>query len=92
MDAHLLDKIVNNDARLQKAISRLNGKQSNDVILTLRDADIVRLVRGITINRAIKYLAKNQADKQVKKALIELARHKDTIDGVDFMFNTGFGL
>lgn len=80
------------DTRLQKAISRLNGKQSNDVILTLRDADIVRLARGVTINRAIKELAKNQADKQVKKALIELARHKDTIDGVDFMFNTGFGL
>jgi hypothetical protein len=57
------------DTRLQKAISRLNGKQSNGVILTL-----------------------NQADKQVKKALIELARHKDTIDGVDFMFNTYFGL
>jgi hypothetical protein len=81
-----------NNTRLQKAISRLNGKQSNDVILTLRDADIVRLARGVTINRAIKDLAKNQADKQVKKALIELARHKDTIDGVDFMFNTGFGL
>jgi hypothetical protein len=81
-----------NNTRLQKAISRLNGKQSNDVILTLRDADIVRLARGVTINRAIKELAKNQADKQVKKALIELARHKDTIDGVDFMFNTGFGL
>ena len=83
---------MNNDARLEKAISRLNGKQSNDVILTLRDADIVRLARGVTINRAIKELAKNQADKQVKKALIELARHKDTIEGVDFMFNTGFGL
>lgn len=83
---------MNNDARLEKAISRLNGKQSNDVILTLRDADIARLARNITINRAIKDLAKNQADKQVKKALIELARHKDTIDGVDFMFNTGFGL
>ena len=83
---------MNNDARLEKAISRLNGKQSNDVILTLRDADIARLARGVTINRAIKDLAKNQADKQVKKALIELARHKDTIDGVDFMFNTGFGL
>ena len=80
------------DTRLQKAISRLNGKQSSDVILTLRDADIARLARNITINRAIKDLAKNQADKQVKKALIELARHKDTIDGVDFMFNTGFGL
>ena len=83
---------MSNDTRLEKAISRLNGKQSNDVILTLRDADIVRLARNITINRAIKDLAKNQADKQVKKALIELARHKDTIDGVDFMFNTGFGL
>jgi hypothetical protein len=81
-----------NNTRLQKAISRLNGKQSNDVILTLRDADIARLARNITINRAIKDLAKNQADKQVKKALIELSRHKDTIDGVDFMFNTGFGL
>lgn len=80
------------DTRLQKAISRLNNKQSSDVILTLRDADIARLARNITINRAIKDLAKNQADKQVKKALIELARHKDTIDGVDFMFNTGFGL
>lgn len=83
---------MNNDARLEKAISRLNGKQSNDVILTLKNADIARLARGVTINRAIKELAKNQADKQVKKALIELARHKDTIDGVDFMFNTGFGL
>ena len=83
---------MNNDTRLEKAISRLNGKQSNDVILTLRDADIVRLARGVTINRAIKELAKNQADKQVKKALIELARHDNTIDGVDFMFNTGFGL
>ena len=80
------------DTRLQKAISRLNGKQSSDVILTLRDADIARLARNITINRAIKDLSKNQDDKQVKKALIELARHKDTIDGVDFMFNTGFGL
>ena len=36
--------------------------------------------------------AKKQADKQVKKVLIELARHDNTIDGVDFMFNTGFGL
>ena len=83
---------MNNDARLEKAISRLNGKQSSDVVMTLKDADIARLARGVTINRAIKDLAKNQADKQVKKALIELARHKDTIDGVDFMFNTGFGL
>ena len=81
-----------NNTRLQQAISRLSGKQSNDVILALKNADIARLTRNITINRAIKDLAKNQTDKQVKKALIELARHKDTIDGVDFMFNTGFGL
>ena len=80
------------DTRLQKAISRLNGKQSNDVILTLKNADIARLARGVTINRAIKDLAKKAPDKQVKKALIELARHDNTIAGVDFMFNTGFGL
>ena len=80
------------DTRLQKAISRLNGKQSNDVILTLKNADIARLARGVTINRAIKDLAKKAPDKQVKKALIELARHDNTIQGVDFMFNTGFGL
>jgi hypothetical protein len=60
--------------------------------MALKDADISRLVKGCTINAAIKQLAKKQPDKAVKKALIELARHKDTIDGVDFMFNTGFGL
>ena len=81
-----------NSTRLQKAISRLTGKQSSDVILTLKNADIARLMRGVTINRAIKDLAKKQPDKQVKKALIELARHDNTIQGVDFMFNTDFRL
>ena len=81
-----------NNTRLQKAISRLSGKQSNEVILILKDADISRLIRGCTINRAIKDLAKKQDDKQVKKALIELARHDNTIEGINFMFNTGFKL
>ncbi len=79
------------ETRLKKAIDKLDGKQSNDVILALKDADIARLVRGCTINAAIKQLAKKQQDKRVKKALIELARHDNTIEGVDFMFNTGFG-
>jgi hypothetical protein len=51
----------------------------------------MRLMRGCTINAAIKQLSKKQADKRVKKALIELARHDNTIEGVDFMFNTNFG-
>ena len=80
------------ESRLKKAIDKLDGKQSNDVILTLKDADIIRLMRGCTINAAIKQLAKKQADKRVKKCLIELARHDNTIEGVDFMFNTNFGI
>jgi hypothetical protein len=84
--------ITQQESRLKKAISKLDGQQSNDVILALKDADIIRLMRGCTINAAIKQLSKKQSDKAVKKALIELARHDNTIEGVDFMFNTGFGL
>ena len=79
------------ETRLKKAIDKLDGKQSNDVILALKNADIARLVRGCTINAAIKQLAKKQADKRIKKCLIELARHSNTIEGVDYMFNTNFG-
>jgi hypothetical protein len=86
------EMMTQQETRLKKAIDKLDGKQSNDVVLALKDADLMRLMRGCTINAAIKHLAKKQADKRVKKALIELARHDNTIEGVDFMFNTGFGL
>lgn len=79
------------ETRLKKAIDKLDGKQSNEVILALKTADIARLVKGCTINAAIKQLAKKQTDKRVKRCLIELSRHENTIGGVDFMFNTGFG-
>ena len=84
--------LTQQESRLKKAIDKLDGKQSNDVVMALKDADISRLVKGCTINAAIKQLAKKQADKRVKRCLIELARHDNTIEGVDFMFNTGFGL
>ena len=78
------------DSRLQKAIARLNSKQSNKVVLTLKCADIARLMRGCTINRAIKDLAKQEQDKAVKKALLALSKHDNVIAGVDFMFESGF--
>ena len=54
------------DTKLKKSIGRLDGRQSNDVVLALKEADIVRLMRNVSINTAIKIVSKSVKDRMVK--------------------------
>lgn len=79
-----------NPSYLEKLTASLSPTQQTEVIAVLRECDIARLMRGTSINKELKRVAKSARQSgRVKRLIAALSKHPDTIDGVDFLFEKG---
>ena len=79
-----------NPPYLEKLTASLSPTQQTEVIAVLRECDIARLMRGTSINKELKRVAKSARQSgRVKRLIAALSKHPDTIDGVDFLFEKG---
>jgi hypothetical protein len=75
---------------LEKLTASLSPTQQTEVIGVLRECDIARLMRKTSINQELKRVAKSARQSgRVKRLILALSKHPDTIDGVDFLFENG---
>lgn len=72
-------------SHLEYLTASMNSEQKQQAVQILKDADIAHRLKGITIQKELKC----QRDKhkgKLKQLLTALAKHPDTIDGVDWLF------
>lgn len=76
---------ANRKKDLCEIVSTLNKHQTNVILEVLKNVDISHRLKNVTVQQEFKRVAKEHTGK-VKLLLSALAKHPNTMAGLDFMF------
>jgi len=71
---------------LDRLTFSMSHEQKEAVVQILADVDLAFRLKGTAIHKELK-LQRDKHTGKIKRLLTALAKHPDTIDGVDWLFN-----